>query len=75
MRVVFDTNVLVATSRSSKGAAYELVSMLPSPQLELVLSLPLYMEYMDVLFRPEVKPPGVSDADIIDFIDNILDHS
>lgn len=75
MRVVFDTNVLVAAARSRTGSAFELVSMLPSRKFNLVLSLPLYMEYLDVLFRPHVRPPGVADADIMDFVENILAHS
>jgi putative PIN family toxin of toxin-antitoxin system len=75
MRVVFDTNVLVAALRSKTGAAFELVSMIPSPKFELALSLPLYMEYRDVLLRPNVKPIGVSDSDIEDFIDNILTNA
>ena len=33
------------------------------------------MEYTAVLFRPEVKPSGVSDTDILDFIENILINS
>src|ERR1043166_5896579 len=72
LRVVFDTNVLAAALRSRSGASFQLVSLLSSAKFELALSLPLYMEYLDVLQRPSVKPTGVSDADILDFIDEIL---
>lgn len=75
MRVVFDTNVLAAALRSKGGASYQLVSILPSPKFELVLSLPLYMEYLDVLLRPEVKPVRAADAEILDFVDEILLNS
>ena len=68
MRVVFDTNVLVAALRSDARASFELISMMPSTKFETVLSLPLYMEYSDVLFRAEVRPTTVTDADILDFI-------
>ena len=71
MRVVFDTNVLVAALRSQRGASYALVSSLPSPQFELALSQPLYNEYLDVLLRPTVKPSGISEADITDFVREI----
>lgn len=54
MRVVLDTNVLVAALRS------KLVSSLPSPQFEIALSVPLYLEYQDVLTRPEHRPAGIS---------------
>lgn len=75
LRVIFDTNVLAAALRSKNGAAYQLVSLLLSAKFEIALSLPLYMEYRDVLLRPNVKPAGVSDADIADFIDEILSKS
>ena len=35
----------------------------------------LYMEYLDVLLRPTVKPAAVSDADILDFVDEILQQA
>lgn len=72
LRVVFDTNILAAALRSKNGASFALISMLPSPKFKLALSLPLYMEYRDVLLRPEVKPAEISDAEILDFIDEIL---
>lgn len=75
MRIVLDTNVLVTAARSRIGASYKLISMLPSSKFELTLSLPLYMEYLDVLLRSNVKPEGVTDADVVDFVDNILVHS
>ncbi len=55
LRVIFDTNILAAALRSKSGASYALISMLPSLKFELALSLPLYMEYLDVLMRPEIK--------------------
>ena len=75
MRVVFDTNVLAAALRSKRGASFKLVSMLPSAKFELAVSLPLYMEYLDVLMRPAVKPVSVSNADVLDFIDEIIQYS
>lgn len=75
LRVVFDTNVLAAALRSKSGASFALISMLPSPKFELALSLPLYMEYLDVLSRSNVKPVGVSNADVVDFVDEILLNS
>ena len=75
MRVVFDTNILVAAARSKLGASFRLLSLLPSPKFELVLSLPLYMEYRDVLMRSAVRLAGVSDTDVSDFIDEIVKHA
>ena len=75
MRVVFDTNVLVAAVRSKRGASFALISMLPSPKFELAVSIPLYLEYLDVLMRPELKLPNTSNAEILSFVRKILDYS
>jgi len=75
MRVVFDTNVLAAALRSKRGASFALVSMLPSPKFELALSIPLYLEYLDVLMRVDVKPDEIANAEVLSFIRKILDYS
>jgi len=53
MRVILDTNVLVTALRSNRGASYAVVAQLPSPQFQIALTIPLYMEYQDALTRPE----------------------
>ncbi len=73
LRVVFDTNVLAAALRSKRGASFQLLSMLPSPKFQLAVSVPLYLEYLDVLMRPEVKPGEISNADVLGFIRKTLD--
>lgn len=75
MRVVFDTNVLAAALRSKRGASYALISMLPSAKFELAVSVPLYLEYLDVLMRPDLKPNGISDIEVLDFAREILGYS
>lgn len=75
LRVVFDTNVLAAALRSKRGASFALVSLLPSTKFELAVSLPLYLEYLDVLTRTEIKPAGISDADISNFVGEITRHA
>jgi putative PIN family toxin of toxin-antitoxin system len=65
LRVVLDTNVLVAALRSAHGASFTLLSALPSPNCTPVLSVPLYVEYQDVLLRPGMLPPGFTPADIL----------
>ena len=61
MRVVFDTNVIVAASRSRRGASFKLLSLLPDERFQICLSTPVYLEYKDVLTRPEIKPAGLTD--------------
>ena len=75
LRVVFDTNVLAAALRSKRGASFQLLSMLPSPKFQLAVSVPLYLEYLDVLMRPEVKPGEISNADVLGFVRKTLDYS
>jgi predicted nucleic acid-binding protein len=53
MRVVFDTNVLVAAARSGRGASHALLSRLPDEGFEPAISVPLFVEYRATLLRPE----------------------
>ena len=64
MRVVLDTNILIAASRSRHGASYYLLQLIPDKRFEICLSTPLYLEYLDVLTRPEHRPKGISDEQI-----------
>lgn len=67
MKVVLDTNVLVAALRSSLGASFALLSALPSPKCVPVLSVPLYIEYQDVLLRCGMVPVSFTPADVLAF--------
>jgi putative PIN family toxin of toxin-antitoxin system len=60
LRVVLDTSVLVAAARSRNGASFQLMSMLPSGDFEMALTVALYTEWQAVLTRPEHRPPGVT---------------
>jgi predicted nucleic acid-binding protein len=44
-RIVLDTNVLYAALRSSTGASYRLVRLVGTGRFEIVLSVPLVLEY------------------------------
>lgn len=50
--IVFDTNVLVAALRSRRGASFQLLSRLTQRQFDVFITVPLLMEYADVLHRP-----------------------
>jgi putative PIN family toxin of toxin-antitoxin system len=58
MRIVLDTNVLVAAAKSRQGASFALVSSIPNPQFQICLSIGLYAEWQEVLIRSENLPPG-----------------
>jgi len=56
MKVVLDTNVLVAALRSRRGAAFQVLLALRARRFTFVLSVPLFLEYEDVLKRPGMVP-------------------
>lgn len=60
MRIVLDSSVLVAASRSRNGASFHIVSMLPSPKFEIALTIAVYTEWQAVLTRSEHLPPGAT---------------
>lgn len=64
---MLDTNVLVAALRSSRGASAALISTTPSHAWIPVLSVPLYIQYQDVLLRPGMVPSILSRDDILIF--------
>lgn len=68
MKIVIDTCVLVAATRSRHGASQQLLRRLPSPQFTPALSLALYMEWQAVLTRPEHLPPGIDEAQMQSFL-------
>ena len=72
LRVVLDTNVLVAALRSRRGASFEIVSRLGAKSFEIAVSVPLVLEYESVLLR-HVKASAYSDGDVRAFIDYICD--
>ena len=69
MKIVIDTNVLVAGLRSRRGAAFKLLSLVGSGRFGINLSVPLFMEYEDVLLRPEsgIPLPRSAVEDVLDY--------
>lgn len=69
LRVVIDTNVLVAALRSRRGSSFALLQRIGTGVFEHVLTVPLVMEYEDVLLRPGAVPlDAVAVQDVIDFV-------
>ena len=68
MKIVIDTNVLFAALKSRRGASFKLVSFLPSERFSVAISVPLIIEYEDVLNRGKL-PSYITKEDISDFID------
>jgi predicted nucleic acid-binding protein len=68
MRIILDTNVLVSALRSDMGASYAIVARLPSERFQIALTVPLYLEYQDVLTRPQNMTGASGKDDILSFL-------
>lgn len=75
VRVVLDTSVLVAATRSRTGASFAIVSSIPNPAFEISLSVGLYTEWQDVLTRAEHLPENSSPAMAIQFLRYLASQS
>jgi putative PIN family toxin of toxin-antitoxin system len=51
LQIILDTNIIYAGLRSKQGASYQLLTLLKSNLFEINLSIPLIIEYEDVLKR------------------------
>jgi putative PIN family toxin of toxin-antitoxin system len=68
-RIVLDTNVILSTLRSKRGASHKLISLVGiSDRFEIYLSVPLVLEYADVLNR-QSNDLGLTHQDIDDVLD------
>ncbi len=52
-RVVLDTNVLVAGYRSRNGASFALLQLIGARKIAPLITVALFLEYEDVMKRPE----------------------
>jgi putative PIN family toxin of toxin-antitoxin system len=68
-KIVIDTNIVISAMLSNKGVAFKLISLIGKQKFKYVLSVPLVMEYEDVLNRKDAKIRLSQDA-----INNILDR-
>lgn len=66
--IVIDTNVIVSALRSDMGASYSLISKLPSKKFQTALSVPLYIEYQDVLTRKSHLTGASTQEEILSFL-------
>lgn len=67
-KIVLDTNIIYSALRSIRGASYRLLSLLDSPKFEINLSIPLVIEYEDVLLR-KIDTLSFDESQIGQFLD------
>ena len=67
-QIVLDTNIIYSALRSKRGASYRLLSLLDSAKFEINLTVPLVIEYEDVLLR-KMHTLNFSESQIGQFLD------
>ena len=67
-QIVIDTNIVVAGLRSRNGSAFRLLELVGNEQFTIHLSVPLILEYEEVLLR-ELPNLAVNALGIRDFLD------
>lgn len=73
MRLVLDTNVVVAGLRSPRGASAELLRRLRAGRGKLLLSVPLLFEYEAVCCLPEhLRASGLSREEAVQVLDVLV---
>jgi putative PIN family toxin of toxin-antitoxin system len=70
LRLVFDTDVMVAALRSDSGASRQLLIAALDRRIGLLVSVPLMVEYEAVLTRPEhLRASGIMEAEVAEVLD------
>jgi putative PIN family toxin of toxin-antitoxin system len=73
MRLLLDTDVLVAAIRSSAGASQRILRASLERRCTLLLSVPLVIEYQAVMTRAEhLKAAGLSAEEVGDLLDALV---
>ena len=70
MKIVLDTDVVVAALRSPSGASAEWLRMARRGQVEIAASVSLFIEYESVCTRqPHLTAAGLANSDVAIFLD------
>ena len=75
-QVVIDTNVIIAGLRSRRGSAFQLLRLIGTEHFDIHLSVPLVLEYTEVLIRelPNLYLNRDEVEDLIDFYCSVGVH-
>jgi putative PIN family toxin of toxin-antitoxin system len=72
MRVVLDTNILVAATFSPFGASFQILTLVPQRRFTLLLSVALLLEYEEVLKRDDMRARSHLTLEEVDALLNML---
>jgi putative PIN family toxin of toxin-antitoxin system len=69
LRLLVDTSVIVAALRSQLGASNRILTLVAERRLVPLVTTALFLEYEDVLNRPEQRlATGMSEDDVVGFL-------
>lgn len=76
MRIVLDTNVIVAGLKSRNGASFQILSVIPDGRFTVQISVPLLLVYEDVFKRPGMLPHLDEQAidDVLSYLCQVADR-
>jgi len=66
--VVLDTNVLAAAIRSQRGASFRLLEQVGTGLFDIVVSVPLVLEYEDAMLRRRGRLGAQQIGDVLDYV-------
>jgi putative PIN family toxin of toxin-antitoxin system len=73
MRLVLDTDVMIAAIRSDAGASRRLLSAGLRRRILLLISVPLVLEYEAVMTRPEhLEAAGLTNGEVNVLLDTVI---
>ena len=72
MVIVLDTNILVAATLSPFGASFQILAMVPQQRFDLLLSVPLMLEYEEVLKRDDMRAQSRLTVEEVDVLLDML---
>ena len=76
MRCVLDADVIVAGLRSASGVSRQLLIAVDEGRLDIVVSVPLVLEWEAVLKRPEtLAAAGIDSVDVDTVIDRLVEQA
>jgi putative PIN family toxin of toxin-antitoxin system len=70
LHLVLDTSILIAALRSRRGASARLLSLVGTGLFEIHLSVPLVLEYEEVLTRQRAEL-GLTQEEVSDLVDSL----
>lgn len=74
-KIVLDTNILVSAMRSASGPSFALIQVIRANHFRMCSSPALFLEYEDVLKRPEqLQASGLTLDDIDDILADLAHH-